>query len=361
MTELANMVKIPTAAPRIRDWFVQCEEVISEACDRLGIGRNADDSFEESRIVGLAGPGGAGKSTVASMIIAREDVRASFCKGVLWLQVGQGAKDRLPKLMTRLAEMVYETVLRKTCRPPIKKGFKTKAEDGVAYIREAADESSRNFLVLADDVWEAEVLEELKRVGAWVLYTSRKGNLLPTAPAIRLDQVRMEEAEMVLRKAADLDNDAPLPEAAYDLMERCEFVAQDLSFIGRWGMVREKKGERAWRTVLDVILEAQKGDEGRAPVSWRAAVLRAGIGGSLVNTPTTRSSTSRSPSYQRDYRFRRKSRRCCYPTMTVLWKIRRRPRRPWRRSSAGRFSREKAAVFFASTTSTPTLCRQGLR
>ncbi|CAM9271349.1 unnamed protein product, partial [Hapterophycus canaliculatus] len=105
------MVKLPNAAPRVRDWFVQRGEVISEVCDRLGIGRNADDSFEESQIVGLAGPGGAGKSTVASMIVAREDVRASFFNGVLWLQVGQGAKDSLAKLMTRLAGMVYETVL----------------------------------------------------------------------------------------------------------------------------------------------------------------------------------------------------------------------------------------------------------
>lgn len=43
------------------------------------------------------------------MVVAREDVRASFCKGVLWLQVGQGAKFRSADLMLRLADMVYET------------------------------------------------------------------------------------------------------------------------------------------------------------------------------------------------------------------------------------------------------------
>ena len=66
-------------------------------------------------MVGLAGPSGAGKSTVASMIIAREDVRAHFDRGVLWLQVRQGAKERLPELKSRHADMVYETVMQQKC------------------------------------------------------------------------------------------------------------------------------------------------------------------------------------------------------------------------------------------------------
>lgn len=167
------------------------------------------------------------------MTVAREDVRATFNKGVLWLPVGQGANSRTSTLMFDLAEMVYETVLRKTSRPPRRDDLNNEPEDGATYIREVVDESSRHFLVVTDDVWEVEVLEELKRAGIWALYTTRDGKLLPETPAIRLDQVLKGEAEMVLRQAADLDGDAELPAAAYDLMKLCEHGVMHLAFMGR--------------------------------------------------------------------------------------------------------------------------------
>ena len=91
-------------------------------------------------------------------------------------------------------------------------------EDGVAYIVDVIGELRLRFQVVADDVWDVEVLEALKRAGAWVLYMTREDNLLPKLP-LRLDRVLKEEAELVLRRAADLDDDANLPAAAYELME----------------------------------------------------------------------------------------------------------------------------------------------
>ncbi|CAM9956134.1 unnamed protein product, partial [Hapterophycus canaliculatus] len=108
----ASDVLVPPGSHSIRDWHVERPEVVAEACERLGVGSRSD-FFEKPRMVGLAGPGGAGKSTVASMVAAREDVRKHFHKGVLWLPVGQGAKDRLPELILHLARMVYETVMGK--------------------------------------------------------------------------------------------------------------------------------------------------------------------------------------------------------------------------------------------------------
>lgn len=279
VADLASRVKVPSGAPRIRDWYVERRAEIAQACDHLNITSSGDssdgNSTEEPRVVGLAGPGGAGKSTVASMVIAREDVRASFHKGMLWLPVGQGAKGRLPSPMLDLARMVYKTALSKSCRPPRKPGERT--EDGVAYITEMVAEGREYFLVVADDVWEVEVLQELKRVGTWVLYTTRQDSLLPDAPPVRVHEIAIEEAAMVLRRAADLDESAVLPDAAYELMERCEFVVLDIAFLGRWGVVRGRRKERAWRIALGRILEAQEGGEGGAPLSWRAAVLRAGL------------------------------------------------------------------------------------
>ena len=271
--------------------------MLDKARSRLGVGSSASG---KPQMVGVAGPSGSGKSTFASMVIDQEDVRASFHEGVLWLRVGQGAKNHLPELMFRLAVMVYEVVLEKDARPPRKASLGIDPEDGAAYIREVAGEVSRRFLVVADDVWEVEVLRELENAQVWVLYTTRQTDLLPEPP-LRLDQLRKGEAEMVLRRAAEIGDDSPLPEAAYELMDLCEYSVMHLAFIGRWRDVRERRSDAAWRTVLDRLLQARdrrntefdvalpnepgldsvlenlEQDEVGDVLPWRVAVLRAGL------------------------------------------------------------------------------------
>eukprot|EP00752_Nemacystus_decipiens_P008242 g7369.t2 len=265
-------------APVIREWYVERENLISNTCDRLGVGSSANRS-EESRIVGLAGPSGAGKTIAAAMVISQRDVRAYFPNGVLWLSVGRAGKNRLSAVMSHLAENVYETVMVKACRPPRKADVLVNAEDGAAYIREVLDEGSRRVLVVADDVWEEEVLRELEKAGVWVLYTTRMADLLPEDRPLRVDQVRRDEAEMILRGAASLvdPTEGPLPEAAYELMSRCEYSALDLALVGRWSELRGRNDERPWRTALGRILESQEEGGGGPGLPWRAAVLRAGL------------------------------------------------------------------------------------
>ncbi|CAM9924997.1 unnamed protein product [Pylaiella littoralis] len=284
----ASDVTIPPEAHCIRDWHVERETVVAETCDRLGIGSGSKaEFFEQPRMVGLAGPCGSGKSTVASMVVAREDVRKHFYKGVLWLPVGQGAKDRLSEVTLSLAKMVYETVMLRACRPPRISGVGVTPEDGAAYIHEVVKESDLRFLVVADNVWEPEVLKELKWAGVWVLYTTRYDNLVSVAP-LRLDRVLKKEAEEVLRRAAEIGEDAPLPGAAYELMQRCELSVMHLAFAGRWRVVRGRSEEEAWRAALDHIGEAQKGGEGGQLLPWRAAMLRAGPGELVSDAPQNR-------------------------------------------------------------------------
>lgn len=185
--------------------------------------------------------------------------------------------------MLDLAEMVQKTALSEPCRPPQRAG--ERIDDGVAYITEMVDEGRERILVVADDVWEAEVLQKLKRVGTCILYTTRHDSLLPDAPPVQVHEIAQEEAEMVLRRAADLDESAVLPDAAYELMRRCEFVVLDKAFVGRWAVVRGRRKDKAWQMALDRILEAQAGGEGVGPLSWRAAVLRAGLEELAVDNP----------------------------------------------------------------------------
>lgn len=270
---------MPHGALRIRDWYVEREAVVAETCRRLGVHDSAAGSDPCPRVVGLAGPGGAGKSTAASMVVARMDVRAYFRHGVLWLPVGPGAKARLPQLMLRLADMVYETVMLKACRPPRRVDIGTEPENGANYIREVVGGSHRCFLVVADDVWAVEVLEELGRSGASVIYTTRLtlNHSFLYLTSLRLDHVLKEEAEKVLRRAADLDDEAHLPDAAHELMERCEFVVMDLAFVGRWSFLRGRNDGKAWRKALDRILKVQQEGGGKRSLPWRACVLRVGL------------------------------------------------------------------------------------
>lgn len=61
--------------------------MVDQTCDLLGITSTNENEFSDPQMVGLAGPGGAGKSTVASMITRRPDDRANF-PNVLWMPVG---------------------------------------------------------------------------------------------------------------------------------------------------------------------------------------------------------------------------------------------------------------------------------
>ena len=80
---------MPAAARRIRDWYADREATVSMICDHLGVRFSDGEMASEHQplLVGVAGPSGAGKSIVASMVVAREDVRAYFRKGVLWLSL----------------------------------------------------------------------------------------------------------------------------------------------------------------------------------------------------------------------------------------------------------------------------------
>ncbi|CAM9532245.1 unnamed protein product [Scytosiphon promiscuus] len=276
----AGKAQLPPEAPRLREWYVERKAAVAQVCDWLGIesGRGGGDATRRPRVVGLAGPGGAGKSTLASMVVAREDVRASFQDGILWLSVGKGAKSRLPFLMFDLATSVWKTVLRKTGRRPRTANVGINLEDGAAYIRDVVRESKRRFLVVADDVWDVEVLRELRRTGAWVLYTTRRATRFPETPLLWLDEVMEEEAKMVLRRAAELHDDARLPDAALELVGRCKCFVLDLALVGRWGEVRGRSDARPWQAILDRIVDIQRGAKGGEPLPWRAAVLRAGLG-----------------------------------------------------------------------------------
>lgn len=228
-TQVRSKAKVPPGAPPIRYWYVERRAVFDDVVDRLGIGSIV---AQEPRIVGLEGQSGAGKSTAASMFTTHAEVLRHFDKGVVWFPVGQrqGDMESPRNLMFGLATKVWE-MLGKTLGAP---GVGTEGvKDGVAYLRDVVPiKIKQRFLVVADDVWDTGVLQQLREAGVWVLYTSRD-SLLPIAQ-VSLDHLVKNDAEMLLRRAADLEDDQVLPQAAYDLMKACNFVVMDLAFVASW-------------------------------------------------------------------------------------------------------------------------------
>lgn len=284
-------------------------------------------------VVGLGGPAGCGKSTVAAMVVAREDVRGYFHEGVVWLPVGgKGAKHRIPELMARLASLVHEAELKRggiessIPPPPRKACIAADRQGSVAFIRAmlgpprpavasggsgswggsqkqvgGGKGRGRRYLIVADDVYEPEVLEELKGVGACVLYTTTRsaagmrlgdgdgdgngdgdgdgggGGGGADAELLRLDDLQEKEAETVLRQACGLPY-AKLPQQARDMMESYGSVVMDINYVGRWGVVSGQADEKAWDMALNrIFIEAGDGGERWTRRRWHTAVLFAGL------------------------------------------------------------------------------------
>lgn len=96
-------------------------------------------------------------------------LRARFSDGVIWLRVGKGAgaADRVPVLMLKFAKELHEDVMKSHVDPP------EMGEVGESYVKKIVEQESLRLLVVADDVWEEEVVEKLRETGMWVLMTTR--------------------------------------------------------------------------------------------------------------------------------------------------------------------------------------------
>lgn len=307
---------VPKGTPARQCWHVTRERVVKRVISVVFEGfRGRHGEGGGRRVVGLVGDSGSGKTTAASELVRGGVVRELFSDGVVWLNVGRGAKDRLRCLMHELASMVHEVVCCGKGRPP--PAAVESSADGyssAAYIREimtgtatqgsgdgigsgangggGGDESRghhhRRCFLVADSVWEPEVIALLRETGMWLLVTTRLENLVRDAEGetVRLDKLSPHEGEAVLRGAAGIPAGVPLPDAARDLGELCGYVAMDLAYVGRWNSVCGRRDRLAWsdaeasiRMELDAqdydITSTTTGSNNRTKL--RAAVLRAGF------------------------------------------------------------------------------------
>ncbi|CAN0402751.1 unnamed protein product, partial [Ectocarpus sp. 8 AP-2014] len=274
----AKLAKVPKGTPARKSWYVKRRHVMDTVFEGLA-------SDGGPRLVGLVGDSGSGKTTAASETVRSTEVQEAFSDGIAWLSVNDGAKERLSSLMLQLARVVYEDIGCSVGRRP------TPSDDCAAYIRQrmkkGTGEKKLKCLVVADNVWEKEVVSKLLETGMWVLLSTRNKALVTEAhgEVVGVDELSEADAMSVLRRAAELPAQGKMPGDAVDLIELCGRVAMDLAFVGRWSTVRGRQDRTAWSDAASKVRE-EMGKIGSGAASdklaetrdaRRKAILRAGF------------------------------------------------------------------------------------
>ncbi|CAN0356115.1 unnamed protein product [Ectocarpus sp. 8 AP-2014] len=246
---------------------------------------DALNGSDRACVVALAGYSGSGKTTVAAEIVRSTEVREAFSDGIVWLPVNEGAKERLPSLMLQLARMVHEEIGGSVGRVP------SASEDSATYIKQRLEEGHKGrglkCLVVADNVWEEDVVSKLVETGMWVLLSTRDEAVVKRSrgKTVVVDELSQADAESVLKRAAELPPDARLPDDAVDLIKLCGRVAMDVAFVGRWSTVRGRHDPASWSDAASTIrTEMEKAGHDpdndsaeNTPAKRRKAILQGGF------------------------------------------------------------------------------------
>lgn len=143
---------------------------------------------------GLWGAGGFGKTTMARLLVHRQEVKEQFPDGVVWVTLGEDAVG------PELAEKVTNTVgLLCSARPRLTDPLAAGAELGRAL-------GDRRVLLVIDDVWSAAQVEPFLVGGpaAVRLFTTRARGVLPrSAERVLVDEMDRSEAVHLLTAGVD--------------------------------------------------------------------------------------------------------------------------------------------------------------
>jgi WD40 repeat protein len=138
---------------------------------------------------GLWGPGGFGKTTMARMLVHRQDVQEQFSDGMVWVTLGEDTVG--PALAEKVTNVVW---LLSGDRPPLTDPLAAGAELGRVL-------GPRRVLLVVDDIWTAAQAEPFLIGGprSARLWTTRVSSILsPSAARVPVNEMDRNEAIQVL-------------------------------------------------------------------------------------------------------------------------------------------------------------------
>ncbi|WP_261567711.1 NB-ARC domain-containing protein [Frankia gtarii] len=204
--------------PELTGREVDRVELVADAAHRLVELVEPDAGAPVAPIVALHGAGGFGKTTLARMIGHRDDIRARYPDGVLWVDVGPDQAG------VPLAETVNGLSRR------LGDAFVGSADPAQAGMRLGELLAERRMLLIVDDVWSADQLAPFLHGGhrCGRLVTGRDRTVFPSeASVVVVDAMVREQAIGILTAAvpglapAALSTSTPVSTSVDRLAARC--------------------------------------------------------------------------------------------------------------------------------------------
>lgn len=255
---VSKQAVVPAHVPSRHAWYVPRQRVMDIVCENL------IRSQRDPQVVGLVGESGSGKTTTAAEIVRNPQILEFFSDGVVWLPVHESAANRLPSLMLQLARMIRDDIVGEVSGEVAGEAChcaKNLGQGGTSYVKEVMTgrfhegRGPLRCLVVADNVWEEEVVACLQDMGVWVLVTTRCEEVVRGVggESVRLNRMFGADAELLLKRASELPTGVGWQEGAREVVELCGRVAMDVAYVGKWSTIGKENDTAAWSSAAAAI------------------------------------------------------------------------------------------------------------
>lgn len=238
---LRSLVGVPGLPPRHH-----ARPELVEGLESLLIDGRVDAT---SRVVGIRGQGGIGKTVLAQEIAHRQAIQRAFPDGVFWLTLGRNANPAtLQAELLSAADLQYGMAAR---------GIDDLRSSGSGEIRGRlqARFAGRRVLLMLDDVWSSDAVRALQVLGdqGRYLVTTRDGEILTALASYPFSLGAMSNgpAMSLLGSWSGIPTEE-LPDIATELAGECGYVPLALAVAG--ALVRDGT---SWESVLSAVRDGK--------------------------------------------------------------------------------------------------------